>query len=113
MSPADVKFLDAMLSGQPLRREERLGQVTKAVDYPSTGECQFSQSRKARIFTPGGTRLKGFAFDLLSACYPHADRITSYREEQKKLSGHILRIGSSRATGQSAGCIPGQTAPVP
>jgi len=85
------KILDAMLSGQPLRRENVFGQVTKASGLSvQQANVSFHNLERLGFFTTGGTRPRGFAFDLLSACYPHADRITSYREEQKKLSGHIL-----------------------
>jgi hypothetical protein len=91
ISPADVKFLNTMLSGKPLRWEERLEQVTKASGLSvQQANVSFHNLERLGFFTPGGTKLKGFAFDLLSACYPHADRIASYREEQKKLSGGIL-----------------------
>lgn len=91
MSAADVKFLDAMLSADPVERDGRIEVVAKASGLSiEQANVSFHNLESLGFFTPTASKLKGFAFDFLTACYPHPDRISAYREKQSKLGGHII-----------------------
>lgn len=91
MSPSDVKFLDAMLSNEPVARDARAEVVARTSGLSvEQANVSFHNLERLGFFTPSGSQLKGFAFDFLSACYPHPDRILAYKEKQPKLGGHIL-----------------------
>jgi hypothetical protein len=91
MSPADVKFLVSMLSNEPMRRDGRCEMIAKVSGMSvEQANISFHNLERLGFFTPTASKLKGFAFDFLSACYPHPDRISLYEEKQTKLGGHLV-----------------------
>jgi len=91
MSPADVRFLDVMLSSEPVQRDERFEVVAKASGLSiQHAKVSFFNLERLGFFSVGGSKLKGFAFVFLAACYPHPDRIATYKTKQSKLGGHLL-----------------------
>ena len=91
MSPTDVKFLDALITIGHVEREGRIEEVAISSGLSlEQAKVSFHNLESMGFFTPTGRRLKGFAFDFLEACYPHRERIASYKEKQNKLQKKLV-----------------------
>ncbi|MGD0653110.1 MAG: hypothetical protein ABSA16_02090 [Thermoguttaceae bacterium] len=91
MAPADVKFLDTLISGEYIEPRNQIGDIAKATKLSAEQtNISFHNLERLGFFTPTGRRLKDFAFDFLTACYPYPEKIEKYKVMQSKLETHIV-----------------------
>jgi predicted transcriptional regulator len=86
MSPADVRFLDTLLRIAHVEKDGRIEAIAQASGLSdSQVAVSFHNLEALGFFTPTASRLKGFAFDFLNACYPQRNLIDRYKDKQSTL----------------------------
>jgi hypothetical protein len=92
MSPADVKFLDALLQIGPGDPKEKWGLFKQATGFSANqiNICVHVLDKLGFFMVGSQFRLRGFAFDFLRTCCAQPDRIAAYKEEQSKLPVKLL-----------------------
>lgn len=86
MSATDARFLDTLIQSGHAEMKGRIEAIAQTSGLsPAQATISFHNLERLGFFTPTGKRLKGIAFDFLTACYPQRDKIASYREIQSKL----------------------------
>jgi hypothetical protein len=92
MSPADVKFLDALLQIGPGDPKKKWGLFKQATGFSADqiNICVHVLDKLGFFMVGSEFRLRGFAFDFLRTCCAQTDRIAAYKEKQSKLSVKLL-----------------------
>jgi len=91
MSPADIRFLNALLETRHVGRE---GRVEAVVGATCLTEKQAVMSlhnlERLGFFTPTRKRLKGFAIDFLQACSPNRALVDEFRRKEDELPRAVV-----------------------